>query len=261
MSTDIPDELLTAYVDGRLSEAERVRVEQAIAEDARLAQRVAQQRALRGRLRNVFDGALRESLPQRRVNAARLESPAGPAQVIDLARVRAERARRPERRRFSIPRRATTAIAASLIAGVGAGLLIQRLFASAAPTEFRDGALLASGLLNHALSEQLASAAPGGTAVRLGLSYHAKSGGFCRTFTLENGHALAGLACRDQQRWRILTLIATDVPSPGGGGGGTTLRLPSNGLPPPLLEAVNERTTGEPLDATAEARARRGGWH
>jgi hypothetical protein len=258
MTTEIPDELLTAYVDGRLSEAERKRIEQAIAEDVRLAQRVAKQRALRGRLRNVFDGALRESLPQRRVNAGHLHSPAGPAQIIDLARVRAARARRPERRRFSIPRRATTAIAASLIAGVGAGLLMQRLFASAAPTEFRDGALLASGLLNHALSEQVSGAAPGASGVRLGLSYHAKTGGYCRTFTLENGHAFAGLACREQQRWRILTLIATDTPGPAGGA--VSSRIASPGLPPLLLETVSERTGGEPLDATAEARARRNGW-
>ncbi len=120
MSTHIPDDLLTAYVNGELDEAGRARVEQAISQDARVAQRVAQQRALHGRLRNVFEGILREPAPRRTVNGSRLEGPAGPAQIIDLARVRAARARRPERRRLSIPRRATTAIAASLLAGVGA---------------------------------------------------------------------------------------------------------------------------------------------
>jgi hypothetical protein len=257
MSTDIPDDLLTAYVEGQLSDAERARIEQAMATDVRLAQRVAQQRALRGRLRNVFDSALRESLPQRRVNAGRVDAAGGPAQVIDLARVRAERARRPERRRLSIPRRATTAIAASLIAGVGVGFLIQRLMESAAPTEYRDGALLASGLLNHALNEQPSGAASGSGAVRLGLTYRAKGGGYCRTFTLDHGHGFAGLACREQHRWRILTLIASDPIA----GGAPISRATGVELPPTLLEIVTERTSGEPLDASAESRARRSDWH
>ena len=68
MTTHIPDELLTAYVNGELDEAGRARVEQAISQDARVAQRVAQQRALRGRLRNVFEGILREPAPRRTVN-------------------------------------------------------------------------------------------------------------------------------------------------------------------------------------------------
>ena len=54
-----------------------------------------------------------------------------------------------------------------------------------------------------------------------------------RTFTLENGHAFAGLACREQQRWRILTLIATDTPGPAGGP--VSSRIASLGLPPLLL--------------------------
>jgi hypothetical protein len=259
MSTQIPDDLLAAYVDGELSEAERARVEQAIARDARLAQRVAQQRALRGRLRNAFDGVLREPVPQRRVNSARIEASSGPAQIIDLARVRAERARRPERRRAPIPRRAATAIAVSLLVGLGTGLLVEHLVVSAGPTEYRDGALLASGLLNRALNEQLASAAPGSRAVRVGLSFHARSGGYCRTFVLDNNRTLTGLACREQERWRILTLLGTDPPGSAAGAPGYHVVGPA--LPAVLLQAVNERTSGEPLDANAEAKARRSGWH
>jgi hypothetical protein len=242
MSLEIPDDLLCAYVDGQLNETERARIEQAIARDARLAQRVAQQRALRGRLRNVFDGALRQPLAQRRVNAARLESSSGPAQVIDLARVRAARARRTERRRIPLPRRAVMVIAASLLVGAGAGLMLEHLIVKAGPTEYRDGALLAAGALNRALNEQLATAAPGAGAVRIGMSFHAKSGGYCRTFVLDNSRTLTGLACREQDRWHILALLGADAPAI-------------------LPQAVNERISGEPLDANAEARARRSGWH
>jgi hypothetical protein len=259
MNTHIPDELLTAYVNGELDEAGRARVEQAISQDARVAQRVAQQRALKGRLRNVFEGILREPAPRRTVNGSRPEGPAGPAQIIDLARVRAARARRPERRRLAMPRRATTAIAASLIAGVGAGLLIQRLLSSEVPVEYRDGALIASGLLDRSLNEQVAGVTPTSSAVRVGQSFHAKAGGYCRTFTLDHGHAMAGLACRDHQHWRVLTLLGTD--GAAAAGSAQLFRLSSSTLPTPLVTVINERTTGEALDATAESKARRSDWH
>jgi hypothetical protein len=38
------------------------------------------------------------------------------------------------------------------------------------------------------------------------------------------------------------------------------MRLAGSALPPPLLQAVNERISGEPLDAQAEAKARSNGW-
>ncbi len=76
MITNISDELLTAYVNGELDEASRARIEQAISQDARVAQRVAQQRALHGRLRNVFEGILREPAPRRIIDkACDLEGP------------------------------------------------------------------------------------------------------------------------------------------------------------------------------------------
>ncbi len=258
MSTQIPDDLLAAYVDGELDEAERLQVEQAIARDARLAQRVAQQRALRGRLRNAFDGVLRESVPRRLVNAARGESPAGPAQIIDLARVRAQRARRTERRRLAIPRRAATVIAASLLVGLGTGLLIEHLAVSAGPTEYRNGALLASGLLNRALNEQLASAAPGSGAVRIGLSFQARTGGYCRTFTLDDARSMTGLACRQQDRWHIVTLL--NEASAAAGTATQGYRMAGSGMPAQLRQAVSEHTSGDALDANAEAKARLAGW-
>ena len=258
MTTDIPDELLAAYVDGELDGPEHARMEQAIALDARLAQRVARHRALRGRLRKAFDGALSETVPQRLVNAARMPA-SGPAQIIDLARVRAARARRPEKPPIQIPRRTVITIAASLLIGLGAGLLIETMITASSLTEYRHGSLLASGSLNRALNEQLASAAPVPGAVRIGLSFRARSGGYCRTFVIDNSRALAGLACREQQQWRILTLLGTD--SAGSPGNPQAYRMASSAMPPPLLQAVNEHISGEPLDASAEAKARRNNWH
>lgn len=253
----IPDELLVAYIDGELEGAERLRVEQAIAQDAQLAQRVAQQRALRERVRGAFDGVMQEAVPQRRAQAAKLGAPSGPAQVIDLARVRAERARRGNGQRNVKMRRFT--IAASLVVGVMAGALIQRLSAPGALTEFHDGSLLAHGALAHALNEQLAGNAPSGAEVRVGLTFKARSGNYCRTFALSGSRALAGLACRDQEQWQLLNLIGAEGPSVSGNG--QNLRMGASNLPPVLLQAVNERISGEPLNAAAEAKARSNGWH
>jgi hypothetical protein len=283
---------LAAYVDGELEGAERERIERAIAEDAQLAHRVAQQRAQRDRVRGVFDGVLREAVPRRLAQAAKRAAPVGPAQVIDLARVRAQRARRGNngQRQLKVRR---YSIAASLAVGLVGGALIQWLSAPAALTEIRDGSMLAHGALARALNEQLAGSPASAAQVRIGLTFRARSGSYCRTFTINGSRALAGLACRTQQQWQVLTLIGADSPavagpivavaaagagvgsSAGGGSGvggpgvggagvvanGQNLRLSAAMLPPALLQAVDERISGEPLNAAAELKARNNGWH
>lgn len=253
----IPDEVLAAFVDGELEGAERARIEQAIAQDAQLAQRVAQQRALRDRLRGAYNGVLHEAVPQRLAHAVKFGAQTGPAQVIDLARVRAERTRRGNGQRQVKLRRYS--IAASLAVGLMAGVLIQRLAAPGGVTELHDGALLARGALAQALDEQLASSALPGAAVRVGLTFRSRGGNFCRTFTLGGARSMAGLACREQDRWQLLNLMAAE--GAGAAGSAPNLRMATSALPPALLQAVNDHISGEPLNAAAEAKARSSGWH
>jgi len=253
----IPDEMLAAYVDGELEAAERARIEQAIAQDALLAQRVAQQRALRDRLRGAYDGVLQEAVPQRLAHAVKRGAPTGPAQVIDLARVRAERARRGNGQRQVKLRR--YGVAAGLAVGLMAGILIQRLAAPGVMTEFHDGALLARGALAQALDEQLASSALPGAAVRVGLSFRSRAGNYCRTFTFNAGRSLVGLACREQDQWQLLNLMAAEGSAAPGATQG--MRMATSALPPALLQAVNDHISGDPLNAAAEAKARSAGWH
>jgi hypothetical protein len=253
----IPDETLAAYVDGELEEPERARIEQAIAQDAQLAQRVAQQRVLRDRLRGAYNGVLHEVVPQRLAHAVKLGAPAGPAQVIDLARVRAERTRRGNGQRQAKVRRYS--IAASLAVGLMAGVLIQRLAIPGAVTEVHDGALLARGALAQALNEQLASSALPGAAVRIGLTFRSRAGNYCRTFALSGGRALMGLACREQDQWQLLNLMAAE--GSAAAGPAQNLRMATSTLPPALLQAVSEHMIGDPLTAAAEAKARNSGWH
>ena len=252
----ISDEMLAAYVDGELEAAELARVEQAIAKDPQLAQRVAQQRALRARLRGAYDGVLQEELPQRLVQA-RMGASSGPAQVINLARVRAERSRRGGgQRQFKLRR---YSVAASLAVGLLAGFLLERLAAPGALTEMHDGALIARGSLARALDEQLTGSGAAATAVRIGLSFRSRSGNYCRTFTLIGSRGLAGLACREQERWQLVNLVGAEgAVAPGAG---PNMRMAASSLPAALLQAVNDHISGEPLNAAAEAEARSKGWH
>lgn len=253
----IPDEMLAAYVDGELEGAERARIEQAIAQDSQLAQRVAQQRALRDRLRGTYDGVLQQAVPQRLLQAAKLGAPSGPAQVIDLASVRALRSRRGHGQRQMKVRRYS--IAASLVVGLMAGALIQRLSAPGALTEFHDGSLLARGALARALNEQLTGSAPPTAAVRVGLTFRSRSGNYCRTFALSGSRSLAGLACREHEQWQLMNLVGTEAP--GTAANAQNLRMAASNLPAALLQAVNDHISGEPLNAAAEAKARNSGWH
>jgi hypothetical protein len=256
---NIPDELLAAYVDGELQGAERARVEQAVAHDARLAQRVAHYRAMRARLRGTFDSALHEPMPQRMLQVARSASRPATAQVIDLARVRAERKRRNERRRLLQPHR--IAIAASLLTGLLAGGIAERFWSGGAVTEFHNGELIAQGALADTLDNQLTDAGTPDGRFHIGMSFRAKSGDYCRTFSATDNPSLAGLACREQDHWRILTVLGSQLPNHAAGAAAAEgqKRVAWN-LSPLLLQTVREHMRGEPLDAQAEAKARGSDW-
>jgi len=203
---NIPDELLAAYIDGELQGAERARVEQAILHDARLAQRVAQVRSSRARRR--FDGTLHEPMPQRLLQSARMASRPATAQVIDLARVRAERKRRAERHRLLHSPRVL--MAATLLGGLLIGALGERLLGGGAATQYRGGMLLAGGPLVQALDAR--SSGRGASAdLQISASFRTRSGNDCRTFSFSR-QAISGTACRELNRWRILTLESSAAP-------------------------------------------------
>jgi hypothetical protein len=235
----ISDEQLGAYVDGELSESQRALIAQAIARDATLAQRVARQEALRERLRGTFDGVLLEPVPERLI---RLVTP-----VADLSAPRLKRRLAP----------GWLAIAASILVGSIAGLLAAQWKAGADLTTFEDGKLTAHGALATALDQQLASAIPTDASVHVGLSFKSKSGQYCRTFDIVGTEGSAGLACYDQQHWRVVTLIG----KPAKQGAESAYRMAGSDIPPLLLQSVSDNISGEPLDAQAEIGARSAGWH
>jgi hypothetical protein len=191
----------------------------------------------------AFAGVLDEPVPERL-----LPAPGGQGHVrVDvLAQAKA----RPLPARWSW--RQWGGMAASLAAGVLAGALgwQQMSGGDAAPFSRAGDAIVARGELADALSRQLAADAPVG-AVRVGVSFAAKGGEYCRSFQLGS---TAGLACREGGEWRI-PVLAQDAQS-----GHAAYRQAASAMPAAVLEAIDERIAGTSLDAAAERDARARGW-
>lgn len=255
MSIQIPDDLLVAYIDGELDDAARAQIERALSSDSRLAQRVARERWMRARQGSGQQlGSTQRVVPLTPRAPGRTAVPT-PAQVIDLARVRAQRSRRQDRNGVLLPRRAIAALGGALAAGALIGFLLTRFMGGTHPAEFRSGFLQASGELARALSDQLSARSTAGAQVRVGASFRAREGGFCRTFQLELKSSMSGLACREQDHWRIVALLSPETAQAPS----ALSRLPA-ASPSVLQEAISERTSGSALDADAEHRALEAGW-
>lgn len=230
MSVDT--ERLIAYADGELSGAERAEIEAALAQDEALREKLDAHRRLRAQLSSAFDGALDEPVPLRLSEA--LAEPSA-TNVVSLA---ARRAPRWSAREWS-------AMAASTVLGLVLGVGVMNAQAPMIATN--DDGLIARGALARALDTQLASDEAG--AVRIGLSFRAQDGRYCRTFDL-TGDNTSGLACRDAETWSI----AIAAHSASGG------EIRQAGAPLSVLSAVDSMIDGEPLDASAEAQARDADW-
>lgn len=242
----IPEEQLAAYVDGALDDAARAELERVLASDPAATARVAALRARVAQLRAAYAGVLAEPVPERLVAAVRR----GGASPTSLDEARARRAARVPRRWAW---REWGAVAAAVFLGVIVG---ERLAMAPAgvPWQSTPGGLVASGPLAAALGTQLAGDPAGGT-VRIGISYRAKGGGLCRSFTLASAGGLAGTACHRDGAWILQALAQPSASQPGG-----DYQLAASGLPPALALLVEGQIEGEPLDAAGEAAARQRGW-
>jgi hypothetical protein len=239
----LDDETLIAYADGELDAAARAAVEAAMAADSALAQRVARHRELRRRLQAAFEPVLAEPLPERLLASARgADAKAGPG----------PRGSRPERR-WSWPE--WGAIAASLVLGVLAAALLGPA-AGGGPIVARNGRMFAGGTLSSALSSQLASTQPAGAPVQIGVSFRTGDGSYCRTFVLQEGQSLAGLACHEHGAWELRVVAQNE--SGGSAGGG--YRAAATGLAPAVAHTLDALIAGAPLDAAGEAAARARHW-
>jgi hypothetical protein len=241
------DELLIAFVNGELAEPARAAVERALRADPVIAARVSQLRARRSRVYGVVAGG--------RDGGAHAHAHGGPpgAKVVQLDMVRAARngplpALAPLKPAWTIHH--WSALAAALVAGALAGGFGWRAWESGAELASlsgADGALVAQGHLASALTAQLASPGPSGR-VRIGISFLAKDGRYCRSFVMDT---TAGLACRDGGAWKIPVLAQ---------GAAGAAWMDGTGLPPAVLDAIDGRIAGTPLGPAAERAAQARGW-
>ncbi|MDO7835065.1 anti-sigma factor [Sphingobium sp. HBC34] len=227
--SQIDEAMLIALVDGELDEINRRRVERAVADDPALAQRLARHRALRDRLSRHYAPVAQEPVPQR-LRTMLEESGA----VVPLAR--------PARWRGWVT---GGAIAASLLLGLGVGRMSG---GEGGPIGMQNGVMVAQGALGEALDTQLASAQQDGNAIRIGLSFRRKGGGWCRSFD----GTVAGVACREGEGWQVQQMLP-------GAGQGTTYRQASS-ADARVMATVDALIDGAPADATAEKAAQARGW-
>ena len=241
------EEKIHAYVDGVLDAVTAARLEADSRTDAALAAQIARQRELGALLRAEFDPVLDEPIPQRLRDA--LARPAAGSAVTPIGAARKETP--PSRPVWSI--REWGAIAATLVLGVLVGQLAFRS-PSRPPIETEAGRFVAANELDAALSTQISGAAPEGSAARIGLSFRAANGEYCRTFGLRTG--AGGVACRRDGRWSVELLDAAAAPPAAPG----DFRQASSALSPAMLGAINALGAGDPLTAEQERERVDSGW-
>lgn len=253
------DEVLIAYADGELAEPVRSEVARAVQADPQVAARLARHQAVRQQVLNAFGGGAREPA------APMLRSVGGTGSqpnVIDLAAARSARQTTPTLPSQMMPatpprqpqrwhRWAGLGLALALGGVLGAAVLMaSNDTVTLAQVGGLDGALVADGALDAALSKQLAQTTQEGP-VRLGESFVAKDGNYCRSFRLDRA---AGLACRNARRWQLAVLVQTPQLPPG------APRVSSRTMPAVIAEAIEQRIAGAALDTRGEQIALRLGW-
>lgn len=257
------DETLMAYVDHELDAAASRELEAAMSGDAELAARVARQRALRGVLHGAFDAVLDEPVPERLHAALRgatatppvAATPSAPATAADINNGVPIAAA--PRRRINPRWGQWGMLAASLLLGVWLGRSQFAAPSDAPWARAEDGRLVARAELAQALTSQLASQQANDARVRVGVSFVARSGDYCRSFTLTAG--LAGLACKPGAGgdWQVPLLVQQPAGEAGAQG---AYRQAASTTPPAVLHAIDEQIDGTPLDAAGERDAVQRGW-
>lgn len=270
------DETLMAYASGGLDEETRRAVEQAMRTDDSVARRVARHRAMHGSLRSAAFGRRvdenaprRQALPQRGANVVQLDA----ARAYRAAHQHT--ARRRGWRRWSWLE--WTALAGVLMLGLIAGKFglgyLQMNWPSELPAAVasvtagaiggggavaaHDGMLSAQGKLELALNRQPAGGASDDGSVRIGVSFVAGDGGYCRSFTLAGtAQEMSGLACRNGEEWHIPVIAQNVKQAPQAGG----YRALGSDTPAAVLEAIDQRIAGPELDSKGEQEALRKNW-
>lgn len=256
-----PDETLMAYVDNEVDADTRRVIDAAIASDPEVAARVALQRALVGQLQTAYAPIIAEPVPSHLLETLRdNQSTPRTDKVISLNAARAGKDSAKDKAQENA--KAAPRWSWQMLGGIAASLVIGVMLGrngmpgnEVGMMSAQDGQLRARGTLAVALNTQVAGDAVVGEPVKIGLSYAAKSGAYCRAFMLKDGPS-AGVACRDNGDWRIQLLTREKA----GNQAGTTYRMAGSAMPDSILRLVDAEIAGEALDAAGERAAIQRGW-
>ena len=226
-------EELAAFADGELAGERAAQVAAAVAADPALADEVEAHRALRARLAEHYAPIAAGPVPDRLT--AMLTQPQE-AEVVDFAEAKERRAAR-----RTIPRWGWI---------VGPALAASLALVLFLPGSGDDGAPYADPQLAAVLDSRLVAEQAPGADTRVLLSFRAQGGDVCRVFSGEGG---GGIACRDQQGWRLEAL------GEGSAGGSTDYRM-AGASDAALLARAQDMAQGPALDSAAEAEAKANGW-
>ena len=232
------DDKFFAWLDGELEGAEAAEMAARVESDPELAALAEEHRAMGARLKSAFDSVAEAQVPDRLIAASRPQT----GQVVELKSWRDRL--RPRGNLAPLPQWAS--IAATLVLGIMVGTLVPS--GDNSPVQVGDKAIYASADLATALDTQLASAPSGD--IRIGLTFRNSASSICRTFT---ARAVTGLACRDDGKWQVRGLFPAEA------GQASEYRMAS-GIDPALAALVDSTMSGEPMDASEELEARKGGW-
>lgn len=230
---DLPldDETLSAFLDDELDAAQRRQVAAALEADAGARIRLERMRSA--------DQRLRREIPA--VEAR----PADPLAEFILRTEREAQSRREPRWRGQ----ATWMALAAGVAGVTLGFLLAREDGSRSALATQ----IASGPLRQVLETRPSGekSAVGSETVTVLLTLSASDGRMCRLFASQGSRGGGeGLACREEQGWRV---IAWDGMTGGSEGFHTAGASP-------LLDAAMDRLGADTLDAAAEHELLARGW-
>lgn len=232
----VTDEMLIAYIGGKLSAPDGVAVEAAVAADPAVAERLRRHREVGAMIQNAISSGGRKS------RAAVSDRSAAPIVSLADARRTREAPPPPPKAGASAPtvRKPVDPRWAALAAGLVLGILIG-MFAPRPTNDLLDGTLQARGVLAATLEQGLSEDQKAGAAVTLLGTYRGKDGVWCRTFAGES--RVSGIACRTGDGWRlVMTEVGAAIPSPV------------------MISAVTALGLGAPVGAAAERKARSAAW-
>ena len=242
----ISDHDIQAYVDGELAPDDAARIEAAVASDVMVAARVEREKRLRAQLRGAYDPVLAEQVPDRFRTLLALDDDATPSGLRGAGNVVKMQPRSPGiSPRWRTP---VFAIAASV-----AALAVSLWMRPGADVRMQDGVLVAHGALARDLDGVLASAPDTQASTSIGLTFRDTTGRVCRSFTRADMQ-IAGLACRDGDRWALPLVSRAEAQEKG------EFRQASSAVPPEVQAAIDSRLQGDVFDAAQERTARDAGW-